>query len=530
MTEFYLNNTLLNGKGHKHHFNIEQLKEIKRCKEDICYFAEKYFTIVHIDHGKMKIPLYDYQKNLLHTFEENRFNIVAQARQSGKSTTLTVFILHYILFNDDKTVALLANKGDTSQELLERIKLAFELLPLWLKPNVLEWNKRTCNFENGCSIIARATSSSSIRGLSISLVAIDETAFVEDWETFYRSTYPTISSGKQSRVILISTMKGMNHFHFLREQAREGRSSYKLFEVIWSDVPGRDEAWKKETIANTSQEAFDQEHCNIALGSSNTLIPSSLLQQIVDVTPVNSVENVLYYEMPKENNQYLITVDTSRGVGLDYSVAVVWNVSQYPIRQVAVFRSNEISPLIYPNLLYNLGVHYNHAWLLVESNDLGSSVVSALNFDLEYDFIVNDTSKESAKYSLGVATTKKTKRIGCTLLRNLMETEKLVIQDQNTVFEMANFVSKGSSYEADKGFNDDAVMCCVMMAWYTSTEDFQEMMGSVLKTVLYEDRLAQLEEELCPLAVILDGQDALEPEYFAEGGELWVEDNTDEYF
>ncbi len=503
--------------------------EIRKCRDDINYFAEKYFTIVHVDHGKMLIDLYDYQKDLLNQFEENRFNIVAQSRQSGKSTTLTVFILHYILFHSDKTVALLANKGDTSQELLERIKLAFELLPAWLKPNVVEWNKRTVEFENGCSIIARATSSSSIRGLSISLVAIDEAAFVDDWESFYRSTYPTISSGKETRVILISTMKGMNHFHMMREEARAKKSSYRLFEVSWQDVPGRDAAWRDETIANTSRESFDQEHCNIALGSSNTLIPASVLMTCPVIDPIRTVEAVKYYKLPDLSHTYVITVDTARGVGLDYSVAVVWDVSSYPIEQVAVYRDNEISPLIYPNLIYNLALQYNHAHILVEANDLGATVASTLNDDLEYEFLISDNSRDRRKYQLGVMTTKKTKRIGCAVLRNLLESNKLIIQDKDTLFELANFVAVSGSYAADKSFHDDCVMCAVMLSWFSTTEDFAEIMGQGVKSALYTDRLKELDQNFSPSMVITDGTSD-EPEFFVEDGEVWERKSDEDFF
>ena len=531
MTKHYLNNTMLNGRGHLHNYTKAQVEEIIKCRDDIDYFAETYFTIINIDHGKMLIPLYEYQSRLLKQLQENRFNICCQCRQSGKSTTLTVFILHHILFNNDKTVAILANKGDTSQEILARIQMAFELLPNWLKPNVVTWNKRTCEFENGCSIIARATSSSSIRGLSISTLVVDEAAHVENWEEFYTSTYSTIASGKNSRVILISTMKGMNHFHHMREAARRGHSDFKLFEVIWSDVPGRDEEWRQQTISNTSVEAFAQEHENMALGSSKTLIPISVLQNMVIRDPLVFDNDMKYYYEPDDTHNYVVTVDTSRGKGLDFSVATVWDCSRYPLMQVAQYRSDTISPLVYPNIIYQIATQYNHAWVLVETNDMGESIVNALNYDLEYEFIINEKVDGDARTfdPLGVKTTKKTKRIGCNIMKNLLEMHQLVICDETTQFEMANFVAKGSSYEADVGFHDDCVATTFMLAWYTTTEAFTDMMNQDVKFALYENKLRQLEEDMVPFGILHDPSGEEEEEILVEGGERWAVMDSSRY-
>lgn len=501
----YLNNPLLNKRGTTHEFTESQLREFIKCRNDIQYFAENYVTIVHVDKGKMLIPLYDYQKAILDHFHDNRFSIVCQSRQSGKTTGLMVYILHYILFNHDKTVAILANKGDTSQEILERIQLAFELLPNWLKPNVEEWNKRTVKFENGCRIMARATSSSSIRGQAVSLLAIDETAFVEDWDRFYKSTYPTISSGKETKIILISTINKLNHFYYLWEGAKSGKNDFKHFEVKWYDVPGRDEEWKRQTIANTSLEDFLQEHENEAMGSSNTLVSSSKLREIVTRNPVEIRGDIEYFEKPDKNKIYVMTVDTSRGKQLDYSVAMVFDVTTYPIKQAAIFRSNEISPILYPDVLFHLGKFYNECPILVETNDIGEAVVNDLNFELEYENIISEKTGLDRKYDLGVRTTKKTKRIGCAMLREIIEHDKLIISHDTTLLELANFISKGTSYEADTGFNDDTVMCLVMMAWYMTTEAFDELVENTMKNILYGEKLLNIEEQLAPIGYIDNG-------------------------
>ena len=521
----YLNNFNLTNKHHKHQYTKEQVLEFRKCARDIEYFAEKYFTIVHVDRGKIKIPLYDYQKTLLRQFERERFNIVTQSRQSGKTTTTTVFVLHYLLFSKDKTIAILANKGDTSQEILSRIQLAFELIPTWLKPNVTEWNKRTIEFDNGCRVIARATSSSSIRGQSVSLLIIDEAAFVENWEEFYKSTYPTIASGKETKVILVSTINKLNHFHAIRTKAEKGVNEFVPFEVKWSDVPDRDQQWKDQTIANTSVDDFMQEHENIAMGSSNTLIPASILMNIVCPDPVKIVQNVMYYNMPEEEHTYMVTVDTSHGKGLDFSVSSVFDISQYPVKQVAVFRSNETTPAVYPRIILNLAKQYNSAYVLVESNDVGYSVVDDLNYVYEYENLINEDTRDTgrSKYVLGVRTTSRTKRIGCSVLKDLLENQKLIIQDQTTLFELANFVSQGISYRAERGEHDDCVMTLVMMAWYTTKENFVGMGGFNFKD-LYAEQLKEIDDDMLPF-VYNDGINTEESGFF-EAGDYWVHSET----
>ncbi len=517
MPEHYLNNQHLTRRNHKHQYTKEQILEFQKCADDIEYFAEHYFTIVSVDKGKMKIPLYDYQKKLLRQFSKERFNIVTQSRQSGKTTTTTVFILHYILFSKDKTVAILANKGDTSQEILARMRMAFELIPNWLKPNVTEWNKRTVEFENGCRIMARATTSSSIRGQSVSCLIIDEAAFVDNWDEFYKSTYPTIASGKETKVILVSTINKLNHFNTIRIKAERGQNEFVPFEVLWYDVPGRDEKWREQTIANTSIEDFMQEHENIAMGSTNSLISAAVLKNIVADEPIKIIHDVSYYELPIPEHKYIITVDTSHGKGLDYSVASVFNVTDYPIRQVALFRSNKITPLVYSKLINNLGVQYNTAYILVESNDVGSSVVNALNYEYEYENLINEKTG-TEKYALGVRTTSLTKRIGCSILKDLIESYKLIIHDQSTLYELSNFVLHGKSYQAERGSFDDIVMTLVMLAWYSSKENF-EYIGNDKFRELYTDDIEEIDDDIIPF-IYADGISGGGGGVW-EGGDYW---------
>lgn len=521
---FYRGNQYLHKKGINIEYTKEQLLEIKRCREDIVYFASKYFTIVHIDKGKIIIPLTDYQKELLRTIQDNRFAIILQSRQSYKTTTLTISILHYILFNDDKEVALLGNKEKQAKGVLSRIKLAYELLPMWLKHGVTAWNKKSIKLANDCLVTASSTSSDSIRGDSISFLFIDECAFIDNWEEFYTSTYPVISSGKDSRIVLVSTANGMNHFYKMYEDARRGRSSYKHFKVDWMDVPGRDEEWKEETINNTSEEAFMQEHENIFLGSSNTLISIKSLHSLVYQEPIyDNKSGMVQFKKPEKDHTYVAVVDTSRGSKNDYSALSIIDITQYPFEQVARYRNNAISYTVYPDIIYRLVKEYNDAWVVVENNDIGGHVVTQLNADFDYEYLVNDSTK---KYELGVRTTKKTKNTGCSNIKDLIERNQLIVNDFETISEFSTFEEKGSSYEAVKGHNDDLAMGMVLFGWFTSTELFEEIANKRIKRDVFKEDLKSIYEKLLPQPMIVDGLGDNEPTYHVEGGEVWQDDDS----
>ena len=520
----YLGNKNLPGKGSSYSYTPEQISELAKCADSISYFAEKYFTIVHVDHGKITIPLYEYQHNLLDHIQENRFCAILQARQSGKTTTNTIFILWYILFNKDKAVAILANKASTSRSILGRIQLAFELLPNWMKPNVEEWNKGSVKFDseaNGCSIVAAATSSASIRGETVALLVIDEAAFVENWDDFYTSTYPTIASGKTTKVILVSTINGLNHYNTIMEKARAGESDYKPFEVTWRDVPGRDDEWRRQTIANTSEEAFEQEHENVAFGSSNTLIGTRYLKTLVAKDPIFFRESVRIYKQPVQGNIYIGVVDTSRGKGLDNSAISIIDVTGYPFEQVATYYNNEISYLVYPEVIFSMAKKYNNAHLLVENNDVGGHICAELN-ELEYDNLITPPTKNRAKYELGIRTTKSVKAVGCSSLRDLIESTKLITNDKNTIVELNQFIRKGSSYQANTGAHDDLVMTLVLFSWLTTTDTFQDIVNHNLKRDMFQTQINSIYEDLLPDIVIDNGiVDDSAPVYERIGNENW---------
>lgn len=468
-------------------------QEFIKCAEDPIYFAEKYIQIVHVDKGLIPIRLYDYQKEIITKLTNGRRVTVVTSRQAGKTTTAAAIILHYILFNDHKTVALLANKGDAAREILDRIKLSYESLPDWLQQGVVEWNKGSIEIENGCKVIAAATSSSAIRGKSISLLYIDEAAFVEGWEEFFASVFPTISSGETTKILFTSTPNGLNHFYKTCMGAKAGPGSkefngYEYVEVPWQKVPGRTEAWQQETLAamDFDYEKFAQEFECAWLGSSGTLISGACLKTLFPRTPLASGDGMNKYYDPVKGHQYVIVVDVSRGKGLDYSAFQVVDVTSMPYHQVCTFRSNMITPLDYAGTIYRTSRAYNTATILVEVNDVGAQVADSLFYDFECETLIYTENagargkRISAGFSKGgvdrgIRTTKTVKAVGCSMLKLLVEQKQLLINDHATIHELSRFSKKGTSYEAEPGCNDDLVMGLVLFAWMSDQQYFRDL-------------------------------------------------------
>lgn len=509
--DWYLGNPRLRRAGVKVEMTDHEISEFRKCKNDIVYFVETYMKIRHVDKGLVPFELYDYQKELLLHLKDNRFSITTTCRQAGKSTTTVAFFLHYIIFNKYKEVGILANKGATAKEILGRLKLAYEELPKWLQQGVEAWNKSTIELENGCKILAASTSSSAVRGYSFSSVFVDEAAFIPSnvWKEFYDATYNTISSGEDTKFILVSTPNGLNHYYHLWENANkeEGGNTYAPFSVTWKDVPGRDKKWRDETIANIGTDSFAQEHECQFLGNSNTLIPSNKIKEMVDETPVFEQNELLVYEMPIKGHSYLISADTSHGKGLDYSAFSVIDITDYPHKQVAVYRNNMISSLLYPSVIHGVAVKYNEAAVLIETNDQGFTVAHTLHDDLEYENVLwlEVGTKKSKKTEIGVKTTKSVKSVGCSTLDDLIRMDKFIVNDSETIIELSGFVRKGLSYEADVGYTDDIVMGLVLYSWLTRQPYFRELTDQDIRTRLFSDRIDELEEELVPVGYIDDG-------------------------
>ena len=535
----YLGNSNLKAAGVNINFSEKQVEEYVRCAADPVYFIKNYVKIISLDKGTVPFTMYDFQEEMVELCHKNRFVISKMPRQSGKSTTVTSYLLHYILFNQSMSVALLANKLTTARELLGRLKLAYEFLPLWLQQGVLEWNKGSIVLENGSKVLASSTSSSAIRGGSFNCILLDEFAYVPQnvAEEFFSSVYPTITSGKTTKVIITSTPNGLNMFYKIwmnanKQPNEEGKNEYCPMEVHWSDVPGRDEKWKKQTIANTSEEQFNTEFNCEFLGSLHTLVAPTSIKSLVYKTPLfHNSEGLRVYQKPTEGHRYVLVVDTARGQGKDYHAFTVMDVTTFPYSVVVTFKNNQLAPMLYPNAIYPVARQYNQAYVLVEINDLGQQVADILHKDLEYNNlvyvqmmgrkgqVVNGGFGKVGQSQMGVKTSVAVKILGCSILKNLIEDSKLLIEDYSIIDELCSFVAKGDSFEAEEGHHDDLVMTLVLFSWLTTHDYFKSITGSDIRKDLYESKIKLLEEEMTPFGFIETG---LEENTFTDDmGTVW---------
>ena len=540
-SDFYLGNPNLKNVAQKINWTEDNLTEYMLCKEDSEHFIRNFVKIIHVDRGLVSFEMYDYQKDMVHKFNDNRFVICKMPRQTGKSTTIIAFLLHYVLFNENVNVAILANKGAVARELLSRLQLAYEHLPKWLQQGVVIWNKGNIELENGSKILASATSGSAVRGSSFNIIFLDEFAHVPSniAEQFFTSVYPTISSGESTKVLIVSTPLGMNMFYKMWADALEKRNNYVPVEVHWSQVPGRDEKWKQETIKNTSEVQFTQEFECEFIGSTHTLISAAKLRMMVFKTPIFSKNGLDVYEEPIENALYCMVIDTAQGKDQDYSAISIFDISQIPYRQVAKYRSNQISPMLYPDIIFQIGKKYNMAWILLEVNDVGSQVAETLHYDLEYENIIVTSMKGRAgqqvgggfgkNIQLGIRTSKQLKRIGCSTLKEMIESDKLIISDFDTISELTTFAVKHNSYEAEEGSNDDLAMTLVIFSWLVQQRYFKDLTDLDIRKKLADEQMRALEEDLLPFGIIDDGRDV--QTFTDNSGTTWtVDESSREYF
>ena len=533
--ETYLGNPNLKRANITQEWTKEEIEEYAKCMKDPQYFIEHYIKIVSLDEGLIPFHLYDFQKEMIGTFHNNRFTICKLPRQSGKSTTIIAYLLHYVLFNPNVNVAILANKAATARDLLSRLQLAYEHLPKWLQQGVMSWNKGSLELENGSKILASATSSSAVRGGSYNIIFLDEFAYVPSnvAEQFFSSVYPTISSGKTTKVMIVSTPHGMNMFYKLWVDAEEGRNSYVPIEVHWSEVPGRDEKWKEETIKNTSESQFNTEFECEFLGSIDTLVTPAKLKTLTYRTPIQSNAGLDVYIRPVDKHTYMLTADVSRGTKNDYSAFAVIDITELPYKIVAKFRDNEIKPLLFPSKIYDVALAYNKAFVMVEVNDIGEQVANTLQFDLEYDNLVMASMRGRAgqilgggfsggRAQLGVRTTKAVKRIGCSNLKQLVEDNKLIVEDYDCINELSTFIVKGQSFEADEGCNDDLVACLFMFAWATDQTYFKELIDVDVRQTMMREQQDMLEQDMAPFGFVITGlEDDNIGEVIDEYGTRW---------
>jgi hypothetical protein len=512
----------------------EQIREYIKCSKDPIYFIENYVKIITLDKGFVQISLYPFQKQAITDINDNRRVIVKAGRQVGKTTMVVGYILWYILFNQDKFVAILANKAPTAREILNRVKIAYEALPLWIQQGVKVWNKGDIELENNCRIMATSTASSAIRGYSISLLYLDEFAFVPSniADEFFTSVYPTISSGTQSKILISSTPNGMNHFYRMWTEAVEGQSGFKHIEANWRQVPGRDQAWADDQRRILKDEKFLQEMECEFMGSAGTLLSSAALKSLAFVKPIHLSENgIKVYQAPIPEHNYVIIADTSRGRGLDYSAFSVIDVTSIPYKQVCIYKDNNISPIVYPSIIRRMGEYYNSAYVLIEINDNGQQVVDSLFDEYEYENILS-TVEIKGKIAVtwgygnrsyrGVRTTKSVKRLGCSIMKNLIEAQQLIIQDFDTISELSTFISNGTSFEAAEGSHDDLAMTLVLFAWLTNQKFFSELTNTDIRLKLYEEQMKQIEEERLPTFlgghIDVDQNDGS----YIENGDVWT--------
>lgn len=496
------------------------LEEFLKCKEDPIYFGENYMKIVNLDRGLITPELYEYQKDIILSVCFERKTIAECARQSGKTTALTIAILWYVIFNDYKTVAILANRGETAQEILSRIQTAYENLPDWLQQGVVEWNKTKIVLENGSVVFSNATSKSAIRGYSINMLFVDEAAHIENWNEFWTAVSPTLSSSKTSKTVLVSTVNGMNHFHDFTNNARKKLSDFNLISVTWRDVPGRDEEWKNNELAtlNFDYERFAQEYENEYLGSSGTLISGSALKFLAENTeqPINETKSGLkQFQRYNKNHSYCLIADVSRGKGLDYSAFQLIDITKLPYQIACTFRDNTLPPAEFAETISRFGREYGTCPVLVEINDIGQQVAEMLFYDFEYDNMIFTDNKGSrgkvatqgmqSTTDKGIRTTKTVKNVGCSILKLLIEQDKLQVRDRDTVYELSTFSRKGNSYEAESGKHDDLVMCLVLFSWFTEQMFFKQVTDINTLMELRERTAEQMENELSPFGFADNG-------------------------
>lgn len=507
----YLGNINIKRDGVVQEWTENEVREYARCMQSPAYFARTYVKIISLDSGLVPFRLYPYQEKMFDHFNSNRFSIVLACRQSGKSISSVVYLLWYALFHPEKTIAVLANKGATAREMLARVTLALENLPFFLQPGCKALNKGSIEFSNNSRIIAAATSGSSIRGMSVNLLFLDEFAFVERASEFYTSTYPVISAGKETKVIITSTANGIgNTFHKIWEGSVQGVNEFENFRVDWWDVPGRDEEWQKQTIANTSTLQFDQEFGNTFFGTGDTLINAETLLALRSREPLRVLEGGLLsvFEEPASKHEYIMTVDVSKGRGQDYSTFTVIDISTRPFKQVAVYRNNTISPILFPDIIYKYAKVYNMAYVVIESNDQGTVVCNGLYHDLEYENVhVESAVKANA---IGIEITRKSKRLGCSGIKDLLEENKLEIVDENTILEISTFVAKGQSYEASDGNHDDLMMNLVMFGYFCTSNMFADMTDINLKQMLFDEKMKAIEDDVVPFGFIDDAEDQIQ--------------------
>ena len=534
-SEIYSGNPQLKKAHTDIEFTEEQINEWIKCSKDPVYFAKNYIKIISVDDGVVPFKMYKFQEALIKKFHKHRFNICKLPRQSGKSTTAVSYLLHYAIFNDSVNIAILANKAQTAKDLLARLQLAYENLPKWLQQGVKIWNKASLELDNGSKIIAASTSASSVRGGTYNIIFLDEFAFIANniAEEFFRSTYPTITSGKNTKVIVVSTPNGMNMFYKLWTEAERKLNEYITTEVHWSEVPGRDQKFKDQTIANTGIDSWNQEFECSFLGSAGTLISASKIRTLIYDKPISRSNGLDIYKQPEKDHLYLIIVDCSEGVGKDYHAFIVFDITQIPYTIVTKYKNNELKPMLLADVIKSTATAYNDAYILVEIASVGEQVAKNIHYDLEYGNLLMSSVNGRAGQVIGqglygrnsqygLKISKQVKRVGCSNLKTIIEDDKVLIRDFEIISELTTFIAKNNSYEAEIGCNDDLVSCLVIFAWLVVQDYFKDLTNNDVRKKISEEQKEQLDLELAPLGFFNNGMDDDEKIIDKETGDIWL--------
>ena len=528
----YHGNPNLKPLAYQHDFSEEEIKEYVKCKEDPVYFIENYVKIITLDKGLQPFKLYDCQKQKVECIMNNRRVVLMEGRQQGKTVTSAACILHYTIFEEDKTVAIMANKSSAAREVLNRYQIMYENLPLWMQQGVKVWNKGDVELENNSKVLTAATTAAAIRGKSVNWLYIDEAAIIPNniADEFFTSVYPTISAGETTKILLTSTPLGYNHFWKFWNEAEKGENGFESMFIPYYEIPGRDEKWLEEQKQLLGDVKFNQEVMCEFLGSTNTLINAQTIGRLSTIEPEYQNNHLDIYESPEENHYYAITVDTARGIGGDYSAFIVVDITEMPYKVVAKYRDNNIAPMLFPDVIGKVARDFNDAFVLVEVNDIGQQVVEILHQELEYENILSTVTEKQRQFispgfgkstKLGVNTSKAVKRQGCFTFKSLLEEQKLLVFDEHIIHEISTFIEKGNTYQADEGYHDDLVMCMVLFGWLSSQAFFKDMTDINTREGLYKQQSADIEHNLTPF-IRNDGQ---EPEAEVIGGDLWLLDD-----
>lgn len=495
-------------------FTQDNLEEFDRCEADPIYFIENYAKIVSLDHGAVLFKMYPYQKRMIHSLHTERKVVAKLFRQAGKSSIIAAYVAWYVTFVAYKRVAILANKAAIAREIFSRVQFIIESLPFWLQQGVKEWNKTSFELENGSTCFCAASSPSSIRGKSINFLLLDEFAHLDNnlAEEFIASVFPTISSSEESKLVLVSTPKGMNHFYKAWVDAEAGRNGFVTCDGHWTEHPTRTQKWADEQLAILGQVKFNQEVLCQFAGSSKTLVSGTKLAQIAFHDPVWIKDKLKMYEAPIKDHNYICVVDTSRGQHLDYSAFVIFDTTTAPYKVVATFKDNTISTMAYPFMVWNTCKQYNDAYCLIEVNDAGEVISNTMFYEFEYPnvyFTHKEILSEGVGYP-GVRTTKKVKSIGCSVLKDLVELDQLQLMSYDILQELNGFSMKGASYAAeDTQINDDLTTCLWLFAWLTKQPLFSDITNTNIRKLLAEKNEAYILENMTPFGFITDGTESL---------------------